>query len=130
MPAYTVAATAVTLRMPAKWVDNVLSHHKVPGVSQSRQGRARRLAPEAILTLEIALRISRSVGVNTGQALDLSSRLLQQGQGANTIDVGQGIAISFDLALIRADLLQRLAHAVEVAPTPRRGRPPGTSRVR
>ena len=125
MPAYTVAATAVTLGMPIKWVDNVLSHHEVPGVSQSRQGVSRRLAPQAILTLDLALRISNALGLPISRALELSARLLRQPGGTTTIDLGQGVSLTIDLEEVRSELLERLAHAVEVAPSPRRGRPAG-----
>lgn len=125
MPAYTVAATAVTLGMPAKWVDNVLSHHLVPGVSQGRQGVSRRLAPQAILTLDLALRISGALGVPTSRALELSARVLRQPAGTTTIDLGQGVSLTIDLEAVRGELQGRLAHAVEVAPSPRRGRPAG-----
>lgn len=125
MPAYTVAATAVTLGIPGKWVDNVLSHHRVPGVSQARQGVSRRLSPQAVLTLDVALRISSTLGVSTSRALDLSTRVLRRPAGTETIDLGQGVSLSIDLDEVRSELLERLAHAVEVAPSPRRGRPAG-----
>ena len=125
MPAYTVAATAVTLGIPGKWVDNVLSHHQVPGVSQARQGVSRRLSPQAVLTLDVALRISSTLGVSTSRALDLSTRVLRRPAGTETIDLGQGVSLSIDLDEVRSELLERLAHAVEIAPSPRRGRPPG-----
>ena len=125
MPAYTVAATAVTLGMPLKWVDNVLSHHRIPGVSRTRQGISRRLAPQAILALEVALRLSNTLGIPTSRALELSARLLHQAADTVTIEIGQGISLSIAVDEVRDDLLERLAHAVEVAPSPRRGRPPG-----
>jgi len=125
VPAYTVAATAVTLEMPAKWVDNVLSHYRLPGVSRGRQGVARRLAPQAILALDIALRISGALRVPISRALELSERLLKHEAGTATVDMGHGISLSLDLGEVRRDLLERLAHAVEVAPSPRRGRPAG-----
>ena len=127
MPAYTVAATAVTLGMPLKWVDNVLSHHRIPGVSRARQGVSRRLPPQAILTLEVALRISNALGISTSRALDLTARLLRQpAADMVSLEIGQGISMSIDMKEVRDGLLERLAHAVEVAPSPRRGRPPGS----
>ena len=125
MPAYTVAATAVTLEMPTKWVDNVLSHYRIPGVSQGRQGVSRRLAPHAVLTLDIALRISRALRVPISRALVLSERLLRHSSETATVDLGQGVSLSIDLGEVRRELLERLANAVEVAPSPRRGRPAG-----
>ena len=125
MPAYTVAATAVTLGMPVKWVDNVLSHHRISGVSQGRQGVSRRLAPQAVLTLDLALRISGALRVPISRALELSERLLHLQSDIAAVDLGQGVSLSIDLGEVRRDLLERLAHAVEVAPSPRRGRPAG-----
>ena len=125
MPAYTVAATAVTLEMPTKWVDNVLSHYRVSGVSQGRQGVSRRLTPQAVLTLDIALRISRALRIPISRALELSESLLRHSSETTTLDLGQGVSLSIDLGEVRRDLLERLANAVEVAPSPRRGRPAG-----
>lgn len=125
MPAYTVAATAVTLEMPTKWVDNVLSHYRISGVSQGRQGVSRRLAPQAVLTLDIALRISRALRIPISRALELSEALLARPSDVTTVDLGQGVSLSIDLGEVRRELLERLANAVEVAPSPRRGRPAG-----
>ena len=114
MRAYTVAATAVTLNVPPKWVDNVLSHNHVTGVSRGRQGVARKLSYKAILNLEVALRLARALSTPLPQALEIAARLLKE---------GRGLALSMDLASIETDLAARLDHAVEVAPSPRRGRP-------
>lgn len=121
MRAYTVAATSVTLRMPLKWVDNLLSHHRLPGVAQARQGVARRLTEEAVVTLEIGLRINRSLAIPMSRCLDLASQLVRAGNSA--IELKDGLRLSLDLATIEAEVARRLAHAVEVAPSPRRGRP-------
>jgi hypothetical protein len=124
MRAYTVAATAVTLEIPAKWVDNVLSHYRVTGVIQARQGIARRLTAEAILALELVLRLQRTLELSTGRALDIAEELSREGQSPREIHVGDGISLSIDVAGVRSELAVRLAHAVEVTPSPRRGRPP------
>jgi hypothetical protein len=121
MAAYTVAATAVTLQMPPKWVDNVLSHHRLPGVAQARQGVTRRVTREAILVLDVALRLSRSLAVPMNRALDLATTLTRAGKPA--VALSGGVTIAIDLAAIQTDLTSRLAHAVEVAPSPPRGRP-------
>lgn len=120
MRAYTVATAAVTLRMPAKWVDNVLSHHSIAGVAKARQGIARRLSPNAILNLEVAIRLSNSLSIPTARALELARELTEK---TGELSTGKGITITLDLEAIRADLAERLAHAVEIAPLPRRGRP-------
>jgi hypothetical protein len=123
MRAYTVAAVAVTLKMPPKWVDNVLSHHAVRGVSQKRQGVARRLTPQAVTTLEVALRLCRVLSVPLSRALVLAHELVEKGDSSSRLELSHSVAIVVDVVAIASDTAIRLAHAVEVAPTPKRGRP-------
>jgi hypothetical protein len=118
--AYTVATAAVTLRMPSKWIDNVLSHHSIAGVAKARQGIARRLTPHAILNLEVALRLLDALSLPTARALELARDLMAS---TGELSTGKGITLTLDIEAIRAELAQRLAHAVEIAPLPRRGRP-------
>lgn len=119
--AYTIATAALALGVPAKWLDNTLSHFRIAGVRQERQGVARRLSIEALLTLAASTLLTRELGIPLGRALEVAENLLAQ---HGRILIGDRLQISTDLAAMRADLLQRLEHAVEVAPLPRRGRPP------
>jgi hypothetical protein len=121
MRAYTVATAAVTLRMPAKWIDNVLSHHSVPGIVRTRQGVSRRLTPQAILSLEIAIRLIDGLSTPVARALELSAKGIREN---GEIPAGKGVTVRFDVEAIQAELSERLANAVEIAPLPRRGRPP------
>lgn len=123
MRAYTVATTAVTLRMPVKWLDNVLSQNDIEGVIKHRQGVARRLTPRAVMTLDIALRLTRAFDAAIPVALQLAGRIVQRGRSETDIDAGEGLSLSIDLQQLEADLVERLAYAVEIAPSPRRGRP-------
>lgn len=119
MRAYTVATTAVTLQMPEKWLDNTLSQNPIEGVVRKRQGVARRLTPRAVLTLEIAIRLARALGATMPVALRLATELIEHG----TIEAGDGLSLSLDIRRVESDLTSRLAHAVEIAPSPQRGRP-------
>ena len=124
MRAYTVATVAVALRVPPKWVDNTLSHHAIPGASKARQGIARRLAPEAVVVLAIALSLSRSLTVSAGKAISIARELFRVGGTGATYDLGDGGELRLDVAAIESRVMDRLAEAVEIAPRPRRGRPP------
>jgi hypothetical protein len=121
--AYTVAATAVALGESEKWVDNVLSHHRVPGVLHGRQGIVRRVTPLALLTLEIAARLGRALRIPMARALDLANSLITAKGREIPLSPAVAIQIKADLAAITADLEVRLEHAVEMSPTPKRGRP-------
>ena len=122
MRAYTVAAAAVSLGITPKTLDNILTRYDIEGISRARQGVSRRLTTHALMTLNVALRLSRSAFIPLNTAITMAKTVL--GQSQSTLEVGKGISIEFDLALIRKDLDARLAEAVEVAPAPRRGRPP------
>ena len=119
--AYTIATAALALGVSAKWLDNTVSHFRVEGVHQERQGVARRLTPQALLALATSVVLTRELGVTLARALELAQNIID---GDGELALGHRIVISMDLVALRADLLRHLEHAVEVAPLPRRGRPP------
>lgn len=119
--AYTIATAALALETSVKWLDNVLSHNRVPGVSQDRQGVSRRLTVEGLLVLALAVLLIQELGVPTPKAIALAEYLAKN-EGRHLAN--QGLNLELDLVSFRGRLLERLENAVEVAPTPRRGRPP------
>jgi hypothetical protein len=121
--AYTVATTAVALGVSSKWVDNALSHHQVRGVYQARQGIARRVTPAALLILDVAVNLVRALALPLPRALETAQRLIDAGGGKVTLTGALSIEISADLRALTRDLDARLERAVEISPTPRRGRP-------
>jgi hypothetical protein len=119
--AYTVATAALALGMPVKWVDNVLSHNKLSGIRQERQGIARRLSVEGLLILALTALLIHELGLTTVRAITIAEGIIE-GDGRHV--VGPGFTVEIDLSTFRASLLDRLESAVEIAPVPRRGRPP------
>ena len=119
--AYTVATAALTLDVSAKWIDNALSHHRIKGVRQERQGVSRQLTIEGLLTLSIARMLSAELGSSVGNAISIAQRIIAE---RGKMMLTKGLQIELDLESFREQLLSRLEHAVEVAPLPRRGRPP------
>jgi hypothetical protein len=119
--AYTIATAALTLEMPAKWLDNTLSHIKVPGVRQEKQGVARRITLDGLLILSIATLLIDQLGLSLSRAASMAE-MLATNNGLYTSP--RGVGIQLDLDGLRSKLLERLEHAVEVAPIPKRGRPP------
>lgn len=120
--AYTVGTVALALDVPSKWVDNFLSHHRLVGIVQERQGVTRKVTFDGLLQLALVLRLIQDLGFPAVAALRLAGSLAKNGGNHRT---RSGFEISVDLARIRSELETRLAHAVEIAPVPRRGRPPG-----
>ena len=121
MRAYTVTATAVTLGVTRKWIDNVLSHHSVEGVLHEKQGIQRQVTPIGLLTLEIALGLGRSMSVPIGRALEMSNHLIAARGGE--VPFGPSLKLRADIDSISRQLNDRLEHALEMTPIPKRGRP-------
>jgi hypothetical protein len=119
--AYTVGTVALALTISTKWIDNVLSHHTLAGVVQQRQGVARKVSIDGVLQLALAILLIQDLGLPTTNALRLAAGLVQTGGTHRTT---AGISMQLDLGRMRTDLDTRLAQAVEIAPVPRRGRPP------
>jgi len=121
--AYTIATAALVLGVSAKWLDNALSHFKVPGVAQKRQGVARRLTVESLLHLSIAVILGRVLNVPLGHALEVARQVVS-GDGRLATNELQ---LEFSLSTLHAEILNRLDNAVEITPMPRRGRRPKTT---
>ena len=120
MRAYTVAVAALALQVDAKWVDNVLSHHRVLGVQRKRQGIQRQIPPESLLILASAQHLVETLGLPIARALELAHAAVAA-DGSAPISPVSGLTL--DLATISADLNDRLADAVEGAAQKTRGRP-------
>ena len=119
--AYTVATAALALGVSAKWIDNILSHNQVQGVSQTRQGVARRLSFESLTLLAIVILLIEDLDLPAPKALAIAAELIRS-RGKTTLTGGVQVHINIEQTTV--DLLERLEHAVEIAPLPRRGRPP------
>ena len=118
--AYTVGTIALALNVATKWLDNILSHHRVTGVVQERQGVSRKVTLEGLIQLALALKLIDELQMPASNALNLAANLSETGSYLSP----SGLTISLDLVRFRSDLEIRLAQAVEMAPVPRRGRPP------
>lgn len=120
---YDVAVAALAIDAPLKWLDNLLSRHRIPGVEQARQGVTRRLSRDALATIALVRLLCTDLGVPVERAVDLAVRLC-----ASDDDMLLMAAGTLTLAVDRADLAQRIAarlpDAVESAPRRPRGRPP------
>lgn len=123
MRAYTVAAAAVTLGIPAKWIDNTLSHNKITGVIQTRQGITRKLSPQAVVILEISLQLGRILSIPLPRALALAEQLTLIGGPDARLNLGGSVTLAMNVTAIEHSTHACLAQAVEITPTPARGRP-------
>ena len=99
----------------------MLSHNRVSGVEQERQGVARRLAVEGLLILALAVLLIQEFELTTPMAIGVAEDLARN-EGRHI--ARQGLNLALDLAAFRLQLLERLENAVEIAPVPKRGRPP------
>ena len=128
MRAYTVATAALALGVPIKWLDNVLSHHRVRGVDPGKQGIQRRIPAESLVILALARAVNRSLGSPLAEALRLAESATGDPDGEVRLTPGDGqvneLRLTADVAAIRGRLEERLREAVEFGATPRRGRPP------
>jgi hypothetical protein len=121
--AYTIATAALTLGRPIKWLDNTLSHIRVPGVQQERQGVARRISIDGLQILSIATLLIDNLEIPLAGAIEIAGKLASSGGQYTSPD---GVTLQLNLEKVRATLLERLESAVEIAPVPKRGRPPKT----
>lgn len=120
---------ALTLGVPLKWVDNLLSHHSVPGVSQSRQGVERRITDQGLLAIEAIRLLTLELGVPLSRAAEIARSAVMSRAEARMQFVGEsGIAIVFPIAETERRLRAKVLEAVDGVASIARGRPRRESR--
>lgn len=133
MRGYSVGTAALALDIDPKWLDNLLSHHRVDGVTQARQGVARRLGPGALHVIATVHRLNRELQIPVEAALRLAHELWQPPGNADPTDTTTVRNGDIELRLARAAIRNRVAvalvEALEMAPRPKRGRPPKIGRA-
>ena len=122
MRSYDVAITSLAIDAPAKWTDNLLSQYAIPGVVTTQRGVARRIPHAALLLLAVVRELHTGVGMSVRDAVALAPRLLDDASGG--AHSGGHLRVVLDRVALERDLATRLRHALESAPSPRRGRPP------
>jgi hypothetical protein len=122
---YSARLVALTLDCPIKWVDNLLSHHVIPGVSRSRQGVQRRVTDEGLLAIELTRMLTSELGVPISKATAIARATLQNRSASRLRFVTEsGIDIVFPIEAIEVRLRQRIVQAIESVASIPRGRPP------
>lgn len=128
MRGYSVAISALALDTEGKWLDNLLSQHRVDGVTQERQGVSRRLGPGALHVIATVRRLNQELQIPVAAALRLAHELWRSPPNADSDDTATVRNGELELRLSRSELRARIAEAVaealEMAPRPKRGRPP------
>lgn len=124
---YDAMVAALTLHVPFKWIDNLLSRHRISGVDQSSQGTTRRLSPGAVLRIEMIRILNHELGIPVPRAVGLAEELALAEEGSLPLGEGAG-KLLIDSASIERRIASRLADAVESAPRRTRGRPRGKAR--
>lgn len=122
MPLYNTSTTAAALGVTPKWLDNLLSHNEIAGLSQESQGVARRLSLASVTQIALAKELIDELDLSARSALQIAQRILEEPDGSLTLS--PRLALQVSINELRAHVLAQLAHAVEIAPSPRRGRPP------
>src|SRR4029077_4968599 len=100
---YTVNTAALTLGTSMKWLDNVLSHNRVSGVAQRRQGVSRRFTIEGLVALAVVILLVRELGLPTAKTIAVAENLAKNG---GRYIASKGLMLTLDLSSFRTDLLE------------------------
>ena len=121
-PLYHVDIARFAANADQKWVDNLLSHHDVPGVEGAKQGLARRISAIGVYHIALIRFLTRDAGIGTASAVSLSVRLLTP--GISSVSIVAGLELRFDRDTFERQIDGAISEAVESIAPARRGRPP------
>ena len=119
---YDVHVVALTIDAPVKWVDNLLSHHLVPGCTGGRQGVSRRISDIGLTAIATVRLLGADLGIPLPTAVALV-RDAASGVGIGPLRTTAGIRIDVPSGFLD-ELQERLRDALQAAPRRVRGRPP------
>jgi hypothetical protein len=122
---YNARITALITGVQAKWLDNLLSRHNLPGVARDRQGIERRISDEGILAVELCRILNLELGVSLAQAAQIATLCLRTATEEMSYTTPSGMTLSLPVGATRARLRERTMEAVEMVGATPRGRPPG-----
>jgi hypothetical protein len=121
---YSVRLIALTLRVPAKWLDNLLSHHELPGIIGGRQGLERQITDDGLLAIELARALTLDLGIPLSRAVAFARSALADPVAAEKgLAVGSVVVMSFRIPDIEVRLRAQLMEAMEAIGRIPRGRP-------
>lgn len=122
MRLYSVALASLAADAPAKWTDNLLSHHEIPNVTCRERGVARGVSWSALVRVALIRELHLRLGCGVREAVGLAAALIDT--PALVVDPAGTLSIAFDQPSFERMIQGRLREAMESAPRPRRGRPP------
>jgi hypothetical protein len=119
---YHVDIAVFAANTDRKWMDNLLSHHAVPGVESAKQGVARFISTAAIYQIVLTRDLSVNAGIPVDVAVDVARRLLAA--PANRISIVPHLCLDLDRDAFMGRVDDLIADAVDSVVPKRRGRPP------
>jgi hypothetical protein len=116
------------LGVPAKWLDNLLSRHALPGVERGGQGVERRITDQGLLAAEVSRVLNLELGVSMDRAASIAREMVPASGSQATFSTPSGISLRFNVADIESRLRLRMSEVLESTSRVPRGRPPRSGR--
>ena len=119
---YHVAVASVATGSDIRWLDNLLSRHRLRGVERAGQGQVRKISFTGLVHIMVVRHLTETFGMTMTRAVEVAARL--SASGDHQMALGAGLTLHLDLARLQRDLEHRIRDAAEIVVAPRRGRPP------
>jgi len=120
---YSIAVVALAADAPPKWVDNLLSQHRLPGIRSERRGVAREIDEAGALAIMVTRRLHADLEMTVARAVDCARQVIESRESPSQIRLGHGISIVIDIPALERQLRHAIVAAMEGFVQPRRGRP-------
>ena len=121
---YTVRLVALTIGVEVKWVDNLLSHFALDGVTRSRQGVERQISDAGLLAIELIRALHVELRIPVVNAVMLTRQALAtRGRGGQDLMLESGLRVAIPYATLEQRLRAQMMEAMESVARIPRGRP-------
>ena|SRR5437868_182731 len=121
---YGIRLVALTLGVQTKWLDNLLSHFDLTGVTRSRQGVSREISHPGLVRIEVIRSLNAELGIPLAKAVQISESLRTEDLEESAVyRMPSGFSLGIPVPAIERRLRERLLEAIDAVADIRRGRP-------
>lgn len=115
---------ALTIGAPVKWVDNLLSHFHLTGVTRRARGFTRLIDEDGLLVLAVTRLLQDQLGIPLPQATRVALEIVSRPRETQGEYRASRVTLRIALTDLERELQERLRDAAEAVAHVRRGRPP------
>ena len=120
---YSIRIVALAVGTTAKWVDNLVTSHSLPGVRRRTRGVTRLVDNAGLGAIAICHALVNDLRIPVANAIELACQAAESQHQLSRLTLLSGLVVEIPVEAIVRRTRERLVDAIEATSHIRRGRP-------